>query len=115
MPIYEYQAKEEGKGCPVCREKFQVLQAISEDALGQCPSCGAAVRRLISRPNINTIPAFSAEQAAKQGFTTFKRSGPGSWEKVAGQGVDAIVGSEADKAAVQAEKQSAKIWNLDSD
>jgi putative FmdB family regulatory protein len=115
MPIYEYQAREEGKGCPVCKDKFQALQSISEEALNVCPSCGTSIRRLISRSNINTIPAFSAERAAQQGFTTFKRSGEGSWEKVAGQGVDAIVGSEADKAAVQAETKSAKVWNLDSD
>jgi putative FmdB family regulatory protein len=35
MPIYEYE-------CPKCKERFEVLQRINEDATAlQCPKCGA--------------------------------------------------------------------------
>jgi putative FmdB family regulatory protein len=49
MPIYEYQSSGEfEEGCQKCREPFEVLQGIGEESLKTCPSCGAAVRKLIS-------------------------------------------------------------------
>ena len=41
MPTYEY-------ACPSCGN-FEKDQKITEPALGACPTCGAAVKRLISR------------------------------------------------------------------
>jgi putative FmdB family regulatory protein len=48
MPIYEYQAKEPNKGCPLCRNRFEHIQAINEPNLSKCPECGAKIRKLIS-------------------------------------------------------------------
>jgi len=53
MPIYEYKAV--GKGCEYCRSKFEVKQGINEEPLKNCPKCGAAVRKLISRPFIRMV------------------------------------------------------------
>lgn len=41
MPTYEYR-------CPKCGD-FEVEQAISENALSVCPSCGEAVKKLMPR------------------------------------------------------------------
>ena len=50
MPIYEYQSSGEfEKGCSKCRNPFEVLQSIGEKSLTKCPSCGAAIKKLISR------------------------------------------------------------------
>lgn len=42
MPIYEYQ-------CMKCRNEFEAMQKFSDSPLKKCPSCGGAVKRLISR------------------------------------------------------------------
>jgi len=49
MPIYEYQAIEEGKACRNCRRPFELLQLVKDPPLGACPVCGASVRKVISR------------------------------------------------------------------
>ena len=41
MPTYEYECEQTGK-------RFERFQAITEEALKQCPECGGPVRRLIS-------------------------------------------------------------------
>lgn len=46
MPTYDYR-------CPNCG-KFTITQKITEKALTECPTCGAAVNRLIGK-NINII------------------------------------------------------------
>jgi len=46
MPTYEYR-------CPQCGV-FEVEQRITEDPLGQCPTCQQPVQRLISR-NVNIL------------------------------------------------------------
>ena len=46
MPTYHYR-------CPKCG-KFTITQKITEKALTECPTCGAAVNRLIGK-NINII------------------------------------------------------------
>ena len=42
MPLYEYR-------CDKCG-RFEVLQKLSDGSLSACPTCGAAVERLISAP-----------------------------------------------------------------
>ena len=42
MPIYEYK-------CMKCRNEFEAMQKFSDTPLKKCPSCGGAVKRLISR------------------------------------------------------------------
>ena len=49
-----------------------------------------------------------------KGLTTFRKVEKGKWEKVAGPGVDMIVGSEQDIAAVEAEKSAPKKIDLDA-
>ena len=45
MPLYEYECQVEGN-------RFEVIQKFSDAPLTVCPTCGGAVRRLISSPAI---------------------------------------------------------------
>ena len=42
MPIYEYR-------CLKCLNEFEAMQKFSDSPLKKCPTCGGAVKRLISR------------------------------------------------------------------
>ncbi len=101
MPIYEYEPLEP---CALCEGRFEVLQSISEDALTQCPHCPRACRRVVSSAAFRTSGDLNYDRAAKKGFTTYKKAGEGTWEKVAGSGLDVIQGSAQDIAAAKAEK-----------
>jgi putative FmdB family regulatory protein len=101
MPIYEYELK---KGdCQICSGRFEALQGIEEGALTHCPTCGLEVIRVVSRATFKTREAFSAGKAGEKGLTTYRRAGKGQWEKVAGPGVDAIVGTPEDTAAIESD------------
>lgn len=94
MPIYEYEPVM--KPCPMCDDRFAILQPIGEEPLKDCPECGMACRRLVSRVTIKTKSDLSYQKAADRGFTTWKRTGEGQWEKLAGVGVDVIAGDPND-------------------
>lgn len=112
MPIYEYELK--GGDCQICSGRFEALQGIGEEALTMCPTCGLPVVRVVSRASFKTRPDFNAGKAGEKGLTTYKRAGEGNWEKVAGPGVDAIVGTPEDAAIVEKEKKSPPKLDLDS-
>jgi putative FmdB family regulatory protein len=46
MPIYEYK-------CTKCRHAFQAMQKFSDCPVQQCPTCGAPVKKLISRSSFH--------------------------------------------------------------
>ncbi len=97
----------------MCPGRFEVLQPIAEEPLTICPSCGRQAKRVISRATIKLRPSVNYEKAAKHGLTTWKKTGEGRWEKIAGEGVDAIVGTPEDTARVKEEKKSTPIVDLD--
>lgn len=113
MPVYEYLADQEG-GCAFCQQRFQWLQAVSEPPLDLCPKCGAVVSRIVSKASFKVGQNVSPENAAKHGFTTFKKAGRGTWEKLAGPGVDVIQGSESEIQAAKAEPKPSRVIDLDS-
>lgn len=76
----------------MCEGRVEVLQPIDEPALDYCPHCGLDVRRVISRASIKVARGVSPEAAAKKGFSTYRRAGKGTWEKVAGPGEGATQG-----------------------
>jgi putative FmdB family regulatory protein len=45
MPLYEYQ-------CESCGHRFERIQKFSDPPADTCPTCGGAVRKLISSPAI---------------------------------------------------------------
>lgn len=111
MPIYEYEPKDHD--CFICRGRFEHLQAVSEEPLTHCPTCGLEVRRVVSKAQIRIAKYQGAERAGQKGLTTFRKVEKGKWEKVGGPGVDMIVGTPEDQAAIDAEKKPAKKLNLD--
>ena len=45
MPLYEYQ-------CDACGRRFERIQKFSDPPVSICPTCGGAVRKLLSSPAI---------------------------------------------------------------
>ncbi len=112
MPVYEYQPVD--WDCLICQGRFEVIQSVTEQDLEFCPTCGMEVRRVISKAQIKVARTKDFDKAGEKGFTVFRRAEKGKWERVAGQGVDMIVGTPEDVAAVEAEKQKpVKRVNLD--
>ena len=86
MPIYEYKPNHE-KGCNYCSEGFELIRKISELTLLVCPQCGVAVERIISVPNLaKSGPSLNPANLEKHGFTQYRKSGKGVYEKTAGKG-----------------------------
>ena len=76
MPIYEYQSYEKGrKRCRKCRGPFEVLQKVQEQPLKECPSCGAPVRRLISRCRAAVIEVQSEHKGVEAKIKDYESSG----------------------------------------
>ena len=49
MPTYEYE-------CRACAHTFEAFQAMSDDPLSRCPSCGSSVRRIINGGELDRGP-----------------------------------------------------------
>ncbi len=95
MPIYVYAViHEDGSE----GEVFEVLQDIDEPALTNHPETGKPVQRLISAPNAprgwtdsQAKAKLSPKNLERLGFTQYKKSGKGVYEKTAGSGPNTIV------------------------
>jgi putative FmdB family regulatory protein len=86
MPIYEYRSTSQ-KNCEFCREGFELMRKINDPELRFCPECGNNVKQIMSAPNLaKSSPALDAGNIEKHGFTQYKKSGKGVYEKTAGKG-----------------------------
>lgn len=104
MPIYEYEPVDHE--CLICNGRFEALQSVQDSPYEYCPTCGMPVIRVISRLAAKTEERQTLhDRAAKKGLTTFRRAEKGKWEKIAGDGVDMIVGTQEDIAKVESEKK----------
>ena len=112
MPIYEYEPTEHE--CLMCPGRVAAIQGVDEPPLSYCPDCGLPVKRVISTASFKVSKASSLDKAGQRGFTTFKKSQTGVWEKQSGEGPDVIVGHPDDVKAIQDEKKPAKTLDLDS-
>lgn len=90
MPLYVYEPVD--RECLMCPNRIEVLQGVNDPPLEYCPYCGLRIRRVIAPASFHVSSGLTAQKAADRGFTTWKRTGKGVWEKVAGPGVDYIVG-----------------------
>lgn len=114
MPIYEYEPID--RDCLICDNKLQLLQGINDEAKSLCPYCGMEIKKIVSRAGFKMEKPTDADRAAAKGFTTYKRSEKGVWEKLGGEGADYLVGSQEDMAKIEAEKQKpAKVLDLDAE
>jgi putative FmdB family regulatory protein len=88
VPIYEYEHVE--KENLTCEDPIEVIQSMSEEPLTACPECGKPVRRIISKASFAIGINMSPEATAKQGFTTYRKTGHGTYEKAGGEGPDTL-------------------------
>jgi putative FmdB family regulatory protein len=90
MPIYEYRPSSK-RHCEFCSHGFEVIQKIHDAKLSSCPQCQAPIARQISAPSIGKPgPSLDSANIEKHGFTQYRRSGQGVYEKTAGKGPDVI-------------------------
>ncbi len=90
MPIYEYRPLTPGS-CEYCQQGFDQLQKIQEPVLSICPKCETAVKRVISAPNLaKPGPSLDPANLDKHGFTQYRKSAKGVYEKTAGKGPNII-------------------------
>jgi len=88
MPRYDYEHVD--KKNLTCEDPFEVVQSIKDDALTACPTCGKPVTKLLSKPSFIMATNLSDEAKASKGFTTYRKSGQGTYEKAAGEGPDIL-------------------------
>lgn len=87
MPFYEYQVIEGHEGCETCRHGFEKWQKMKDDALTQCPTCGAPIQRLIFAQGISTPK--TASELKNLGFTKLVKREDGVYENVTRTGDEA--------------------------
>ena len=73
MPIYEYQASDETKGCDRCRNGFELMQKMSDPVLTQCPCCGVPVTKLISAHSVGASRSGLDQRAKNADFQSSSR------------------------------------------
>ena len=78
MPIYEYRHK--AKPGDTCEETFEIFQKMSDDALGECPVCGGAVEKILSRFS-GASDRMAPSRLKELGFTKLVRRDKGVYEK----------------------------------
>ena len=87
MPIYEYEHKAGRCGVGGRANRFEKMQTFSAEPLTVCPFCGEPVHRVLSVPGRPvTGSLMSADNLAAKGFTQYKKSSDGTYERTAGQG-----------------------------
>ena len=82
MPIYVYEAKEEGTGCVKCRSGFEVRQSLKEDRLTTCPDCGVPICRVIQAPGLTHSKTDLHYRAKRAGFKCLKKVQKGEYETI---------------------------------
>ena len=81
MPTYEYEAADPSNSCAICCKGFELIRALREPPVTQCPHCGAPVSKLISAPAVGRSVSSLDDRAKSAGFTKLKRLGKGEYEK----------------------------------
>lgn len=81
MPIYEYRVRTGERGCETCDAGFEMLRALSDPPLENCPQCGAPVVKQISAPAVGSSNSGFDDRAKGAGFHKLERRGKGEYEK----------------------------------
>ncbi len=79
MPIYEYKHK---KKPDKCKDPFEVIASIKDEALSECPRCGQQVERVLSAFT-GKVNIFADSNLKEKGFTKLvKDNVNGGYRKV---------------------------------
>lgn len=81
MPIREYAAVDPEKSCPHCTTGFEEVETMEAPALEACPECGNQIARQFSAPSVGSSQSGLHDRAKNAGFTTYKKSSKGEYEK----------------------------------
>jgi putative FmdB family regulatory protein len=94
MPLYEYQ-------CDKCGGRFERIRKFSDPPLDEpCPSCGGAIRKLISSPAIQFKGSgWYVNDYAKAGSSGERKTGTDSSEAKADAKSDASKNSKSDTSS----------------
>ena len=84
MPLYVYRILRPGTPRDEC-ETFEVRQSIHDAPLTRHPKTGEAVERVLFPPTIASGRVGDSE-IAQAGFTKYKRTSDGTYERKAGKG-----------------------------
>lgn len=86
MPFYTYKPKAGEAGCNYCRDTFETVQRITEDALEECPECGCAIVRImhaaVQKRDDSNKTILSDENLKKHGFKKLVNAGGGKFDEV---------------------------------
>lgn len=86
MPFYTYRAREPEKSCDYCREGFETMQKIREEALETCPECENLIVRIMHAAaqgkDNSTQKMLSDENLKKHGFKKLVNAGGGKFDEV---------------------------------
>ena len=81
MPIREYVAVDSKKSCKICKAGFEQVEQIDSPPITVCPECGNKVERQFSAPSVGPSDSGLHDRAKNAGFTTYKKSSKGEYEK----------------------------------
>ena len=84
MPVYEYSPQ--SGDCRQCGGLFTCIQRIADEKLAACPTCGQACERRISAVALGGKYSMTQSKIEQSGFTQYKKSGDGVYERTAGKG-----------------------------
>jgi putative FmdB family regulatory protein len=107
MPLYEYQ-------CDACGVVFERIQKFSDPPVEACPTCGGAVRKLVSAPGFQFKGSgwYVTDYARKSGGTSSSGSGSaentGKSEGKSEKSGDKAESSKADTPAAPATPSGSK-------
>ena len=91
MPIYVYRASDPETGCDTCRDAFEVLQSMKDDALTACSDCEAAIEKVPTVPGMSFPKGPSALRS--MGMARLEKRSDGNYENVSAQDGYQKVGS----------------------
>ncbi|MEN7972217.1 MAG: zinc ribbon domain-containing protein [Verrucomicrobiota bacterium] len=81
MPIREYIAADPKKSCKTCEAGFEQVEQVNDSSLTACPECGNKVQRQLSAPSVGRSESGLHDRAKNAGFTTYKKTSKGEYEK----------------------------------
>lgn len=86
MPIYAYRAKDPEHSCEKCKNEFEVIQQMREDALDICPNCKNPIIRLMTavktQKDTSKKTILSDANIKKHGFKKLVNVGGGKYDEV---------------------------------
>jgi putative FmdB family regulatory protein len=104
MPLYEYQ-------CDACGRRFELIRKFSDPPLDACPTCGGAVRKLVSSPAFQFKGSgFYITDYGKDGKGPRKEAEAATGDKAAGDKAtsDKATGDKATTEKSGADKPTAE-------